>query len=102
MSEAIGKFIGEYFQLIIFISGVIWAASRYRAQAIAFKNATEKEFQTRKIDLDKELTHIREYVDLKTSHINDQIDDIKKSIDGMSLLVNNLCKRLDKIIDSKI
>ena len=102
MNEFIGGFISEYFQLIIFISGVIWAASRYRAQAIAFKNATEREFHTRKCELDNELTHIREYVDLKTNHINDQIDDIKKSIDGMSLLVNNLCKRLDKIIDCKI
>ena len=88
MNEAIGSFIAEHFEIIIFVSGLIWSFSKF--------HTTQKDFQK---NTNKEFLRVREYIDLKTFHVDNQIEDIKKSIDSMTDLVQSMCRRMDKIID---
>lgn len=90
MNEAVGAFIAEYFQIVIFVGGLIYSYSKFQTKSKDFQESTEKEFKA-----------IREYIDLKTAHIDHKTEDIKKSIDSMTDLIQNMCKRMDKIIDNR-
>jgi len=50
-------------------------------------------------NLEKEIEHVKQYVDLKTDNMVNQINDIKKSIDQMATAIDVLCTRVYKIID---
>ena len=101
MPDYIVTYVVEFFPIVLFIGGLISAHSKFRTRHTLFEESAKEKYALLEKHIESEIHHVKQYVDLKTDNMVNQINDIKKSIDQMATAIDVLCTRVYKIIDKK-
>lgn len=101
-SAHIGAFIGEFWQLFVFLGGLLISGVHFYYKVDSFILSANENFKSVNKKQKEDIIKMEKYVDLKTSHMSDQIDGVEKSVNLMCTTIDNLSKRIDRVLDKMV